>query len=180
MTPRRTLVPWILTGALLAASGCGEPESETPMLSRFAQDVDADLPWPEYPRPHMIRGRWLNLNGSWEYALAAKDAPQPAAFSGTILVPFPIESTLSGVRQRPLPEQRLWYRRMFVVPPEWRGERVLLHFGAVDWHAIVSVNGARAGEHKGGYAPFSLDITDLLNDDPEQVLVVSVWDPTDT
>ena len=97
----------------------------------------------------MVRGHWLNLNGPWDYALAARDAPQPDAFEGEILVPFPVESALSGVARRPSPEQRLWYRRSFEVPPEWRGDRLLLHFGAVDWHASVFVNGAAAGKHEG-------------------------------
>lgn len=181
MKRRPTIFASILAAALFAALGCdGPPAAEGPMLSRFAADVDSGLPWPEYPRPQMVRGRWLNLNGPWDYALAARDAAQPDAFEGEILVPFPIESTLSGVARRPSPEQRLWYRRSFEVPPEWRGERLLLHFGAVDWHASVFVNGAAAGEHKGGYTPFSLDITDLLRDGTEQELAVSVWDPTDT
>lgn len=165
---------------LVAGWACDAPEAESPMTSRFAADVDPDMPWPEYPRPQMVRGRWLNLNGPWDYALVAKDAPRPESFEGEILVPFAIESTLSGVRRSPTPDQRLWYRRTFQIPAEWRAEQLLLHFGAVDWHAVVHVNGELAGEHRGGYTPFSLDITDLLADGSEQELVVSVWDPTDT
>lgn len=150
------------------------------MVSKFAADVDRQLPWPEYPRPQMTRGRWLNLNGPWEYALGPREAARPEVFEGEILVPFPIESTLSGVARTPTPEQTLWYRRTFEVPPEWNDDRLLLHFGAVDWHATVYVNGGLAGEHKGGYTPFSLDITDLVTDQAEQELAVSAWDPTDT
>ena len=149
-------------------------------MSRFAADVDQELPWPEYPRPQLVRGRWLNLNGAWEYALTDRDASRPEAFDGEILVPFAIESTLSGVGQAPTAEQVLWYKRSFEIPGEWDGERVLLHFGAVDFHATVYINGQLAGEHKGGYSPFSFDVTDLLGDGPEQELAVSVWDPTDT
>ena len=166
--------------ALAAVWGCAEPAAESPMVSKFSADVDTEMPWPEYPRPQMTRGKWLNLNGPWEYALTAKDAPRPDAFDGEILVPFAIESTLSGVRRTPTPEQSLWYRRSFEVPPEWRAERLLLHFGAVDWHARVHVNGTLAGEHKGGYTPFSFDVTDLLAEGAEQDLAVSVWDPTDS
>ena len=150
------------------------------MMSRFAEDVDAQLPWPEYPRPQMVRGRWLNLNGAWEYALVARDAARPETFDGEILVPFPIESSLSGVRVAPTREQALWYRRTFEIPSEWRDDRLLLHFGAVDWHASIYVNGELAGEHKGGYTPFSFDVTELLNEGSAQELSVSVWDPTDT
>ena len=170
----------LLAAVLLVGTGCGTPTSESSMMSRFAADVDAEMPWPEYPRPQLVRGRWLNLNGKWDYALAAKGAGQPGGFDGEILVPFPIESSLSGVGVVPTPEQSLWYRRSFSIPDEWGGQRILLHFGAVDWHAAVYVNGKPAGEHKGGYTPFSFDVTDLIGDGPEQELSVSVWDPTDT
>ena len=171
----------LLFSPLLLLTGCsGSNTGQDPMLSRFAMDVDEQMPWPEYPRPQMVRGRWLNLNGSWDYSLVNRDDPQPQGFAGQILVPFAIESTLSGVKQSPAAEQKLWYKRSFAVPQEWAGERVLLHFGAVDWHAMVYINGTLAGEHKGGYTPFSFDITDALTQDAEQELVVSVWDPTDT
>ena len=150
------------------------------MMSKFAAGVDADLPWPEYPRPQMVRGRWLNLNGPWGYSLVARGAALPDLMDGEILVPFPIESTLSGVGIAPSPQQSLWYSRSFEVPAEWRSDRLLLHFGAVDWHASVYVNGEFAGEHKGGYTPFSLEITELLTEAGEQSLAVAVWDPTDT
>ena len=176
----RTVVTPVALAALTLALGCAQPEAEGPMVSRFAADLDPELPLPEYPRPQMVRGRWLNLNGSWGYALAARDAARPNEFGGEILVPFPVESTLSGVGMVPGAEQRLWYRRTFEVPPEWASDRVLLHFGAVDWQATVYVNGEKAGEHKGGYTPFSFDVTDLLGGRSTHELVVSVWDPTDT
>ena len=180
---QRFLAAAILAAALMLAAGCSQESSEPSeptMVSRFAADVDQELPWPQYPRPQLVRSRWLNLNGQWDYALTDRGASQPDAFSGQILVPFAIESTLSGVGQAPTAEQTLWYRRSFEVPSEWSGERVLLHFGAVDFHASVYVNGELAGEHKGGYTPFSFDITDLLAEGQEQELAVSVWDPTDT
>ena len=145
----------------------------------WTDQVDPQLPWPEYPRPQMVRERWLNLNGPWEYAISGLGTPQPDEFSGTILVPFPLESALSGV-ERPLePEEHLWYHRTFTVPTDWAGSRVLLHFGAVDWACRIFVNGDQVGEHTGGYDPFSLDITNALRPG-ENELTVAVMDPTDS
>ena len=178
--PIQYLLALVLTIFVGTAAGADWKPVEGQMLSRFAKDVTVDTAWRQYPRPQMVRSRWQNLNGLWDYALTPKDASEPGDFGGEILVPFAIESALSGVKKVPGAEQRLWYRRAFSVPSEWAGERVLLHFGAVDWHATVSVNGKTVGEHKGGYTPFSFDITSALNDGDEQELVVSVWDPTDT
>jgi hypothetical protein len=129
----------------------------------------------------MVRDRWQNLNGLWSHAVVRGGgaAPEASAWS-PILVPFPVESSLSGVGTRVGPEDRLWYQRTFAVPADWRsdGQRVLLHFGAVDWHAKVTVNGRSVGEHKGGYDPFTFDITDVLVTGENQ-LVVEVADPTD-
>jgi beta-galactosidase/beta-glucuronidase len=135
------------------------------------------IPLPEYPRPQMRRPDWINLNGPWEYAILAGEAPAPKAYDGTILVPYAIESGLSGVRKPLLPGQRLWYRRTFAVPPQ-PGNRILLHFGAVDDECMVWVNGRQIGEHRGGYLPFTFDITEALFDDGNE-LVVAVRDPTD-
>ena len=152
--------------------------AESTLMTRWAKDVSPDSVHPEYPRPQMVRKDWLNLNGLWEYAICAKDDPQPKEFDGKILVPFPVESALSGVKKTVTPDDRLWYRRTFAVPEFTKGQRLLLHFQAVDWHAKVSVNGRQVGEHKGGYDPFTFDITDALTDAAEQEIVVSVWDPT--
>lgn len=149
------------------------------IMTRWVKDVTPGDPWPEYPRPQMVRTDWLSLNGTWQYAITPKDAPAPVAYDGEILVPFPIESALSGVQRPLLPDQRLWYRRTFVVPGAWHGRRVLLHFGAVDWEAEVWVNGRPAGSHRGGYLPFSFEITPLLRSGGNE-LVVAVWDPTDS
>ena len=135
---------------------------------------------PEYPRPQLARSAWRNLNGWWSYAVTPKDAAEPARWDGRILVPFPIESQLSGVRRAVEPGERLWYRRTFAAPRLPRGGRLLLHFGAVDWEATVSVNGHEVGVHRGGYDPFTVDITDVLRPGAAQSLVVSVWDPTDS
>lgn len=149
------------------------------LMTEWAAAIDPTAPLPEYPRPQMVRSDWLNLNGLWDYAVTANDAPPPDAFDGEILVPFAIETALSGVKRPLLPEQRLWYRRFFAIPEAWSGERILLHFEAVDWQCACSVNGRPIGEHTGGYVPFCFDITDALQAG-ENELVVAVWDPTDT
>ena len=125
----------------------------------------------------MERPQWLNLNGLWDYAITKKDAPLPKTFDGKILVPFAIESSLSGVGKTIKADQSLWYERKFQIPEDWKGKNVLLNFGAVDWKAEVFVNGNKIGEHTGGYTPFSFNITKNLKDG-ENSLAVRVWDST--
>ncbi len=149
-----------------------------PLMTQWAKDVSPDNAHPEYPRPQMVREDWLNLNGLWDYAIVAKDAEKPEKFDGEIMVPFPCESALSGVMKAVGKDKRLWYRRTFEVPRKWKGQRVLLHFGAVDWDTAVWVNGKEVGNHKGGYDPFTFDITDALKKSDSQEIVLSVWDPT--
>jgi hypothetical protein len=149
-----------------------------PLLTPFAKDVSPDKVHPEYPRPQLVRKEWVNLNGLWQYAITARDAEKPAKWDGDILVPFCVESALSGVGKKVTPEQALWYRRTFKKPELKDKGRLLLHFGAVDWQATVWVNGTKLGEHQGGFDPFTFDVTDALKDG-EQELVVRVWDPTD-
>ncbi len=144
----------------------------------WAEQINPDLPLPEYPRPQMVRKDWQNLNGIWSYAITAKDAPPPADFPLQIRVPFPIESALSGVKRQLQPDERLWYRRTFTLDPDWGGGRVLLHFGAVDWSCRVFVNGTPVGAHQGGYDPFTFDISEALREG-ENELVVSIYDPGD-
>jgi beta-galactosidase/beta-glucuronidase len=127
----------------------------------------------------MVRKNWKNLNGLWEYAIRPKDELRPTDYDGHILVPFPVESALSGVMKTVGEANHLWYQRTFKVPRRWKQEQVLLHFGAVDWEATVWVNGQHVGTHRGGYDPFSYDITAVLRDKGPQEIVVSVWDPTD-
>lgn len=151
----------------------------TPLQTRWATEVTPENVQPGYPRPQLVRQDWLSLNGTWSYALTGKRSKEPDEFDGDILVPFPVESALSGVALR-ADERKLWYRRSFSLPESWQGQRILLHFGAVDWEATVWVNDQEMGTHKGGYDGFSFDITDALTNKGEQTLVVSVLDPSDT
>jgi hypothetical protein len=150
----------------------------THIRTRWAADVTPKHALPEYPRPQMVRAAWTNLNGSWDYAITDRNAATPTVWNGKILVPFPVQSQLSGVERAVTDSQRLWYHRTFRAPGTPNHGRVLLHFGAVDWEATVYVNGVKVGEHRGGYDPFTFDITTLLRGTGDQQLVVSVWDPT--
>ena len=150
-----------------------------PLMTSWAKDVTPDNVWPEYPRPQMIRDHWQNLNGLWDYAIVAKDASKPATWDGQILVPFCPESALSGVMKQVLPDQCLWYHRMFQSPTMKKGEHLLLHFGAVDWKTTVWLNGTVVGTHTGGYDPFTIDVTEALKDSQNE-LVIQVWDPSNT
>ncbi len=149
------------------------------IMTRWAADVRPDRVLPEYPRPQMVRKKWLNLNGLWDYAITARDAGRPAEWDGKILVPFAVESALSGVGRPVGSAQALWYRRTVDLPKKWRRGRVLLHFGAVDWESAVWVNGREAGTHRGGYDPFTFDITEALKRGAKQEIILRVFDPTD-
>jgi len=157
-----------------------DPPDDAKLVTRWARDVSPAKVHPEYPRPQMVRPRWQNLNGLWDYAIRGKESAEPTSFDGKILVPFPAESTLSGVAKQVGAANKLWYHRSITVPPDWRkdGQRLLLHFGACDWEATVYLNGTKVGSHRGGYDPFSFDITDALAAQTDQKLVVEVWDPT--
>ena len=151
---------------------------EQPLITRWAAEVTPENALPEYPRPQMVRADWLNLNGLWEYALTRLNDPAPTQFDDQILVPYPIESYLSGVQRR-VDFKHIWYRRTFTVPETWTGQRVLLNFGAVDWRTTVWVNGSEIGSHIGAYDGFSFDITDALLPANEQEILVDVFDPTE-
>lgn len=149
------------------------------MLTRWAASVSPTNVHPEYPRPQFVREQWQNLNGLWDYAISKDGQRVPQAFDGKILVPFPVESYLSGVGRRLAESSTLWYRRRFTVPAAWNGQRLQLHFGAVDWSASVWLNGHLIGAHRGGYDNFSFDLTANLNWDRDNELVVAVMDPTE-
>ena len=150
--------------------------ADNPLMTRWADDVDPENPLPEYPRPKMKRDNWINLNGRWDFQIS--DKQHKGEYDDQILVPFPVESALSGVRETVGAKNRVWYRRTVSVEPS-EGERVLLHFGASDWQTQVLVNGQHVGLHQGGYDPFTFDITEALKESGPQTIEVSVWDPTD-
>lgn len=148
------------------------------IMTQWGENLDPSEVLPEYPRPQMVRGEWMNLNGLWEYAITPAEA-EPEKMDGNILVPFAVESALSGVGRAVGENEALWYEREFTVPEEWAGQRVLLNFGAVDWKAEVYVDDTFVGEHTGGYAPFSFDVTDMLAKGKKHSLKVKVTDRTD-
>jgi len=147
------------------------------IMTRWAEKVDPDSPLPEYPRPQLVRANWVNLNGLWDYAVAGMNESQPTQFQGKILVPFCIESALSGVKRKFMRDERLWYSRSFTAPSLATGERLMLNFGAVDFETTVLVNGKPVGIHKGGYDAFAYDITSAIKPG-NNILVVSVLDET--
>ena len=147
--------------------------------TRWAEQVSPENALPEYPRPMMVRPEWKNLNGLWQYAITAKGEKAPAQYEGDILVPFCIESSLSGVQKEVDPDNALWYQKTFSVPSNWKNGRILLHFGAVDWMTDVWVNDIKVGSHTGGYAPFTFDITQALKG-KQNSIVIRVWDPTNS
>ena len=167
------LVAFLLPTAPAAA------QAPSHIRTRWAADVKPDNPLPEYPRPQMVRPRWTSLNGQWNYQVTSRDAMRPGRWDGKITVPFPIQSQLSGVERAVSDSERLWYGRSFRAPTLGRGEKLLLHFGAVDWQSSVWVNEELVCEHRGGYDPFTCDITHALKGTGEQDLRVAVWDPTD-
>ncbi|MDX3262201.1 PA14 domain-containing protein [Streptomyces sp. MI02-2A] len=159
----------------------GANHSTYELRTKWADDVTPANAHREYPRPQLTRDAWQNLNGSWQFAAATagENPPVGRKLAEQILVPYPVESQLSGIERH---EDRMWYRRTFTVPPGWKigdNKRLQLNFGAVDWQAEVYVNGTKVAEHKGGYDKFSADITDALKPGRSQELIVGVYDPTD-
>ena len=169
-----TLLFVILT--TLSISAQWQPAGDR-LKTKWASEIDVNNVLPEYPRPIMERAEWQNLNGLWDYAIVPL-GQTPASYDGEILVPFPVESSLSGVQKRVGKDNELWYQREFTVPAKWKNSKILLHFGAVDWRANVWVNDIKVGSHQGGYAPFSFDITPALVSGTNTINV-KVWDPTD-
>jgi beta-galactosidase/beta-glucuronidase len=180
----------ILAAAVLCGPACRQEEITADasmwspvqgrIMTRWASSVTPENTHGEYPRPQLVRKDWMTLNGLWEYAIQPRGAERPEVFAGHILAPFPVESALSGVGKPVGEDNRLWYRRTFRVPRGWEKKHLMLNFEAVDWETIVWVNGREVGTHRGGYDPFSFDITHALKKRGEQEVMIAVWDPTDT
>ena len=146
-------------------------------MTRWATSVNPENALPEYPRPQMVRADWTNLNGLWSFAITSNTATKPMKFDGTILVPYPLESALSGVQKALQADETLWYRRTYIYSPDRKQSHTILNFGAVDWFATVYVNDTLVGTHAGGYESFSFDITNALKPGPND-LTIQVYDPT--
>ena len=148
------------------------------LMTKWASEVDVNRPFPEYPRPQMQRDQWANLNGLWQFQGGKLDdrIPVNTKLEKEILVPFAMESAISGVMEH---YERSWYRRTFEVPTKWAGKNTLLHLDAVDWESEIFVNGSSVAVHKGGYDPIVVDITSYLKTSGPQELIVRVYDPTD-
>ena len=172
----------VLATLAVTAFAAGKAPSWAPagdrIKTKWAEQIDPSNVWAEYPRPQMVRTEWMNLNGLWNYAITPATASEFTS-EGRILVPFAVESSLSGVGRTLADNEALWYERTFTVPSNWKGKDVLLHFEAVDWQAEVWVNGQKAGMHQGGYTEFSFNITPYLKKSGKQTIRVKVQDATD-
>lgn len=147
--------------------------------TKWTEEISINNVLPEYPRPIMERSEWMNLNGLWNYSIIDKGSHLPQKYDGNILVPFAVESSLSGVGKKVGDKKELVYHRSFKLDSKWKGKNVLLHFGAVDWKADVWINDIKVGSHTGGFTPFTFDITYALKVNGNNDIVVKVWDPTD-
>ena len=175
---KKTLLACCALALTLGAQAQWKPVGDK-IKTPWAEQVNPANVLPEYPRPQLERGDWQNLNGEWEYAIKPAGDVEPATFDGKILVPFAVESSLSGVQKEVGENNELWYKRTFSVPSAWKNKDIVLNFGAVDWKADVFVNDILIGSHKGGFTPFSFNITPYLTGKSNQKLVVRVWDPSD-
>ncbi|QBI56313.1 AbfB domain-containing protein [Streptomonospora litoralis] len=184
--PRTLLTTLVAAAALVMPLAVASPAQaaewsplEPPLETPWTDDVSPSNALPEYPRPQMVRDDWRNLNGEWEWEPAQEGEAPPfgRTLDRSILVPYPVESALSGIGED---TDRMWYRRTFTVPEDWKGRHVKLNFDAVDWRADVWINGTKVGDHRGGYDRFSLDVTDALRRGEQNEVIVGVHDPTDS
>ena len=175
---KKTLLVCCALALTVCAQAQWKPAGDK-IKTKWAEQINPKNVLPEYPRPQLERTDWVNLNGEWEYAIKPKGEVEPQAFDGNILVPFAVESSLSGVQKEVGDANELWYKRTFSVPANWKNKDIVLNFGAVDWKADVFINDVLIGSHQGGFTPFSFNITPYLNGKSNQKLVVRVWDPSD-
>lgn len=194
---RRTLAAGVLVLWLVVTfrtSSAGSPAASTesarpapiqwvagkgPLMTRWAAEVNPTNAHPEYPRPQMVRSNWLNLNGLWDYAIRSPSQTKSNAYEGKLLVPFPIESALSGVMRSCDDMSTICYRRTVTIPPEWKGKRVRLLCGGLDWDCRLAVNGHEVGRHRGGFSRFAFDITGSLRWEGLEEIQITVVDPTE-
>jgi len=174
---KKSLITALLLLVTIVSNDQWQPAGDK-IKTPWAEKVNPSDPLPEYPRPLVVRDRWISLNGLWNYSIVPF-GEQPREWQGEILVPFCAESSLSGVGCKVGKEFHLWYSRSFTIPSSWSKERIMLHFGAVDWDCDVWVNDIKVCSHQGGYTPFSADITDALIKG-NNTLRVRVWDPSDS
>jgi beta-galactosidase/beta-glucuronidase len=151
------------------------------IMTPWANEVNPENVWKEYPRPQMVRKEWKDLNGLWDFALTNGTSNRPLqSFTRKILVPFCVESALSGIKETVTGFHEMKYRRLFTIPENWKGKRILLHFEAVDYVSRLWIDGKFVGEHKGGYDAFQFDVTDFLNAGESHEINMVVWDPSNT
>jgi hypothetical protein len=149
------------------------------IVTQWAEKVNPASPLPEYPRPQMVRNEWKSLNGLWDYSITPLSASKPVSYQGKILVPFAIESALSGVNKAVGKDSILWYKTTFVLSNSMKGKNILLNFGAVDWKSDIYIDGVNIGTHQGGYDPFIFNITPYIKKGNQHSIELSVWDPCD-
>ncbi len=166
-----------ITGGTVVASPAPAAPKPPRLSTPWTNQVSTTNPLPEYPRPQLVRSEWQSLNGTWQFSAAANlnNPPINTNLGEEVLVPYPIESALSGIQRH---ENYMYYRRTFSTPANWSGRRVQLNFGAVTWETRVWVNGVSVGTHQGGFDPFSFDITSALRSGSNEI-IVGVWSPVD-
>ncbi|KZV89224.1 alpha-L-arabinofuranosidase B [Exidia glandulosa HHB12029] len=167
----------VVVAALSMAVHAAYIQKTPPLTTPWTSQVSLTNPLPEYPRPQLVRSDWQSLNGQWQFAASSQITSPPTGqtLGETILVPFPLESAISGIMRH---ETNSFYRRTFTIPAAWSGRRVQLNFGAVTWRATVWINGQNVGTHSGGYEAFSFDITSQLNGGTNEI-IVGVYSPVD-
>ena len=176
------LVACAATFAAIVTAGRFDGRARADTTGQAAQSASQGIPRAEHPRPDFMRADWATLNGRWEFEFDDRDAglrerwfAGAHPFSKTIVVPYTFQSKLSGIGDTGFHDV-VWYRRTFSVPGSWQGRRVLLNFGAVDYEALIWVNGETVGQHRGGHASFALDVTERLKPG-DNVVVIRVYDP---